>query len=113
MFCGPLSLAWIFNGILFVGNASFNSLGNPFYSTWINWGRNTLGVFPFVYFGAQWWGAQGVLIGQMAGGAIVAIVSLMLARHVMSQAEQLETDAVKKPRFHGHARDFKIWNQRR
>ena len=113
LFCGPLSLAWIFNGILFVGNASFNNLGHPFYSTWINWGRNTLGVFPFVYFGAQWWGAQGVLIGQMAGGAIVAIVSLMLARHVMSQAEQLETDAVKKPRFHGHARDFKIWNQRR
>lgn len=113
LFCGPLSLAWIFNGILFVGNASFNNLGHPFYSTWINWGRNTLGVFPFVYFGAQWWGAQGVLIGQMAGGVIVAIASLLLARHVMAQAEQMNTEDVKKPRFHGHARDFKIWNQRR
>tara|TARA_R110002096_G_scaffold119038_8_gene257797 strand:- start:490 stop:1890 length:1401 start_codon:yes stop_codon:yes gene_type:complete len=113
LFCGPLSLAWIFNGILFVGNASFNNLGHPFYSTWINWGRNTLGIFPFVYFGAQFWGAQGVLIGQMAGGAIVAIISLILARRVMSQAENLDVQNVKKPRFHGHARAFQIWNQRR
>jgi putative MATE family efflux protein len=113
LFCGPLSLAWVFNGILFVGNASFNNLGHPFYSTWINWGRNTLGVFPFVYFGAQMWGAQGVLIGQMAGGAIVAIISLILARSVMSNAQRLDVSDVKKPRFHGHARDFKIWNQRR
>lgn len=113
LFCGPLSLAWVFNGILFVGNASFNNLGHPFYSTWINWGRNTLGVFPFVYFGAQMWGAQGVLIGQMAGGAIVAIISLILARSVMSNAQRLDVTDVKKPRFHGHARNFKIWNQRR
>jgi putative MATE family efflux protein len=113
LFCGPLSLAWIFNGILFVGNASFNNLGHPFYSTWINWGRNTVGVFPFVYFGAKIWGAQGVLIGQMAGGAIVAIVSLVLAHRVMGQAETIDTQDVKRPRFHGHARDFKIWNQRR
>jgi len=96
-----------------VGNASFNNLGHPFYSTWINWGRNTLGIFPFVYFGAQMWGAQGVLIGQMAGGAIVALISLFLARRVMSKAENLDHEAAKKPRFHGHARDFKIWNHRR
>ncbi|MDG1736793.1 MAG: MATE family efflux transporter, partial [Paracoccaceae bacterium] len=65
LFCGPISLAWIFNGIIFIGNASYNNLGHPFYSTWVNWGRNTLGIFPFVYFGAELWGAAGVLIGQM------------------------------------------------
>lgn len=91
LFCGPLSLAWIFNGVIFVANASYNNLGHPFYSTWVNWGRNTLGIFPFVYVGAQIWGAGGVLIGQMAGGVIVAIVSFFLAQSVMRKAEQSQS----------------------
>ncbi|MFT5069776.1 MAG: putative MATE family efflux protein, partial [Candidatus Paceibacteria bacterium] len=86
LFCGPLSLAWIFNGVIFIGNAAYNNLGHPFYSTWINWGRNTLGIIPFVYVGAQYWGAQGVLIGQMVGGIFVAIVSFFLARKLMKKA---------------------------
>lgn len=84
LFCGPLSLAWIFNGIIFVGNAAYNNLGHPFYSTWVNWGRNTLGIIPFVYVGALIWGAEGVLIGQMAGGVLVALASLILARRLMA-----------------------------
>ena len=40
IFCGPLSLAWIFNGIIFFGNAAYNNLGHPFYSTWVNWARS-------------------------------------------------------------------------
>lgn len=92
LFCGPLSLAWIFNGIIFVGNASYNNLGHPFYSTWVNWGRNTLGIFPFVYIGAQLWGAGGVLIGQMAGGVVVAIVSLILAERVMQKSKTLQSE---------------------
>ncbi|MCB1330730.1 MAG: MATE family efflux transporter, partial [Maritimibacter sp.] len=68
LFCGPLALAWFFNGVIFVANASFNNLGHPFYSTWINWGRHTLGTIPFVIAGGALWGAPGVLIGQAAGG---------------------------------------------
>ncbi len=37
LFCGPLALTFFFNGLIFVGNASFNNLGRPIYSTWINW----------------------------------------------------------------------------
>lgn len=91
LFCGPLSLAWIFNGVIFVANAAYNNLGHPFYSTWVNWCRNTLGVFPFVYVGAQIWGASGVLIGQMAGGVVVAVVSFVLAQSVMRKAERTQT----------------------
>ncbi|MEX0302429.1 MAG: MATE family efflux transporter, partial [Leisingera sp.] len=43
LFCGPLALMLFFNGVIFVENASFNNLGHPVYSTWINWGRHTLG----------------------------------------------------------------------
>ncbi len=60
LFCGPLALLWFFNGTIFVSNAAFNNLGHPFYSTWINWGRHTLGTIPFVMVGAMWFGATGV-----------------------------------------------------
>lgn len=112
LFCGPLSLAWIFNGIIFISNAAYNNLGHPFYSTWINWARNTLGIFPFVYLGAKIWGAQGVLIGQMFGGVLVALVSVYLAWRLMKQPPEVDPEALEKPRFANHARSFKNWNQR-
>jgi Na+-driven multidrug efflux pump len=59
LFCGPLALAFLFNGVLFVSNAAFNNLGRPFYSTWLNWARHTLGTIPFVMLGAYWFGAPG------------------------------------------------------
>ena len=83
LFCGPLALMFFFNGVIFVGNAAFNNLGRPFFSTWINWGRHTLGTIPFVIGFAAWLGAPGVLIGQAVGGAIFAVVSLSLAARVI------------------------------
>ncbi|MEM7242212.1 MAG: MATE family efflux transporter [Pseudomonadota bacterium] len=112
LFCGPLSLAWIFNGIIFMSNASFNNLGHPFYSTWINWGRNTIGIIPFVYIGAQYWGAEGVLIGQMMGGALIAAVALYLANRTMRAAEAIPQSDAKKERFAGHRRVFQMLNHR-
>ena len=112
LFCGPLSLAWIFNGIIFISNASFNNLGHPFYSTWINWGRNTLGIVPFVYIGAQYWGAEGVLIGQMMGGAFIALIALYMANHTMRAAEAIAPEEAKKERFAGHRRVFQMLNHR-
>lgn len=113
LFCGPLSLAWIFNGVIFVGNAAYNNLGHPFYSTWVNWGRNTLGIVPFVYFGSHYWGASGVLIGQMAGGVFVAIASFILAQRLLKKAEMGQIDPQNGPKFSEHQRPFKIQHQRR
>lgn len=113
LFCGPLSLAWIFNGVIFIGNAAYNNLGHPFYSTWVNWGRNTLGVIPFVYLGAIFWGAEGVLIGQMAGGVLVAIASYMLAERLMKKAECDQISEPIKPAFGRHQRAFSIAHLRR
>jgi putative MATE family efflux protein len=112
LFCGPLSLAWIFNGIIFIGNAAYNNLGHPFYSTWVNWGRNTLGIFPFVYIGAQYWGAEGVLIGQMAGGIFVAIISFILAERLMKKAECEQIHNPVEPAFSKHQRSLKISHHR-
>lgn len=83
LFAGPLSLLWFFNGLVFVGNAAFNNLGHPFYSTLINWGRHTLGTIPLVILGAAWLGAPGVLIGQAVGGVVFGLLSVWLAARII------------------------------
>lgn len=113
LFCGPLSLAWIFNGIIFVSNASFNNLGHPFYSTWVNWGRNTIGIIPFVWIGANLADAEGVLIGQMAGGIFVAMISWWLALSVIKKAGSLSETELENPVFSKHRRLFSLLNHRR
>ena len=40
----------------------------------------------FVYFGAQWGGAQGVLIGQAVGSVIVGAASLWLCFHMIEKS---------------------------
>ncbi len=88
LFCGPLALAFFFNGVLFVANACFNNLGRPFYSTLLNWGRYTLGTIPFVWAGAALYGAPGVLIGQAIGGVVFGLAAVMLVRSVIRDVEQ-------------------------
>ncbi|MFY0692520.1 MAG: MATE family efflux transporter [Paracoccaceae bacterium] len=110
LFCGPLALAFFFNGVLFVANAAFNNLGHPFYSTWINWGRHTLGTIPFVMLGGFLFGAPGVLIGQAAGGVVFAALAWWLARRVI--AGQGVTKAPPQP-FARQGRLLQLFNFRR
>ncbi|MDX8350787.1 MATE family efflux transporter [Cognatiyoonia sp. IB215182] len=110
LFAGPLSLMFFFNGVIFVANASFNNLGHPFYSTTVNWGRNTLGTIPFVMVGAALFGAPGVLIGQYLGGAVFAVLAYILARRIMADAKPEECG--QEP-FQRQARLFSILHHRR
>lgn len=96
LFCGPLALAFYFNGAIFVGNAAFNNLGHPFYSTAINWGRHTLGTIPLVALGAWAYGAPGVLIGQAAGGLIFGLIAVVLALRVMRSKAQAQPDPYQR-----------------
>ncbi|WP_238991856.1 MATE family efflux transporter [Gemmobacter caeruleus] len=85
LFCGPLSLMFFFNGLIFVANATCNNLGAAFQSTLVNWGRHTLGTLPFAWWGAQIWGAEGVLIGQAAGGILFGLLAIFLAMRVIDR----------------------------
>ena len=110
LFAGPLSLLFFFNGVIFVGNAAFNNLGHPFYSTLVNWGRHTLGTIPFVIIGATWFGAAGVLIGQAVGGAVFAIITLVLARRVLSMEGQVP---IERDPWHRQTRLMQLFHHRR
>ncbi len=86
LFCGPLALVFFFNGQIFVSNAAFNNLGHPFYSTWINWGRHTLGTVTFVWLLSGSFGPQGVLIGQAMGGVVFGLIAWWLTVRVIRNA---------------------------
>jgi putative MATE family efflux protein len=78
LFCGPLSLMFFFNGLIFVSNALCNNLGRPFWSTMVNWGRHTIGTVPLALWFGGIWGAQGVLIGQSVGGILFGLLAVWL-----------------------------------
>ncbi len=109
LFCGPLALAFFFNGMLFVSNATFNNLGHPFYSTWVNWGRHTVGTILPVMLFSSLFGAAGVLIGQAIGGLVFGVIAVWLARRVMTKTE---TPEPVEP-FQREARSLQLFHHRR
>ncbi|MEO1681254.1 MAG: MATE family efflux transporter [Pseudomonadota bacterium] len=114
LFCGPLALAFFFNGVIFVSNAAFNNMGHPYYSTWVNWGRHTLGTVPFVWAGSAMMGASGVLIGQAVGGVVFALVAGLLVRRVMSgEAPAAEPDDAMPEPYRRHVRQMSLFHGRR
>jgi len=95
-FCLFVAGSFIFNGVLFVANASFNNLGFPVFATIFNWGRATLGIIPFVWFG-QKWGAEGVLAGWGVGGimfGILAVIVCFRSLRKLPERARLEDDAL-------------------
>ena len=90
---------FLFNGTLFVSNAAFNNLRRPLYSTFLNWGKNTIGVVPFVLIGASIGGAPGVLIGQSIGGVLFGIAGFWLAYRLVEKYESGDSDPDKGMKF--------------
>lgn len=86
-FCMFVAGSFLFNGTLFVANAAFNNLGYAFYSTALNWGRSTLGVIPFVWLGAQYYGAKGAIAGYGLGVVIFGVVAALLCFRVLKKLD--------------------------
>ncbi|MFN3292824.1 MAG: MATE family efflux transporter, partial [Gemmobacter sp.] len=85
LFCGPLCLLFFFNGLIFLGNAACNNLGRPLLSTVINWARHTVGTVPLAMWMGGFWGAEGVLIGQAAGGVLFGLLAMWVAFRVIDR----------------------------
>ena len=82
-FCVFAAGSFLFNGALFVANAAFNNLGFATYSTLFNWGRSTLGIIPFVWAGAQLYGAKGVIAGWGLGAIVFGVAAAIVAFRVV------------------------------
>ena len=71
--------SFVFTGALFVANATFNNLGRPLWSTWANWSRDGILMFPFAMGGAALAGAAGVVWAQAAANVIAGGVAAWIA----------------------------------
>lgn len=91
-FCLFAAGSFVFNGALFVANAAFNNLGFPGYATMFNWGRSTLGVIPFVWLGAQYYGANGVMGGWALGAVAFGIAAALTAMRVVTRLDRKPND---------------------
>ncbi len=83
-FCRFVAGTFVFSGLLFVANATFNNLGYAFYSTMLNWGRSTLGVVPFVWLGADWFGPRGAVAGSALGALLFGVLAIWLCLRVIA-----------------------------
>ena len=71
--------SFVFTGALFVANAAFNNLGHPLRSTWANWTRDGIAMYPLAVAGAAWAGAQGVVWAQAVANVLAGAVAAWLA----------------------------------
>ncbi|WP_455189900.1 MATE family efflux transporter [Foliimonas ilicis] len=99
-FCLFAAGSFLFNGAIFVSSAAFNNLGYPTYSTVFNWGRSTLGVIPFVWVGAHYHGAIGVIAGWGLGAVLFGILSVLVCFRVVkniANEPMVEPDQIPNP----------------
>jgi putative MATE family efflux protein len=89
--------AFLFNGMLFVANASFNNLHHPHWATGFNFARVLLGTIPAVYFGAQWYGARGVMLGEALGSVIFGLLAMIGAFVVVKRLERQHRPMAPSP----------------
>ncbi len=70
---------FMFVGMLFVANATFNNLHRAYLATVFNFSRTFLGTVPMVYLLATYFGARGVLAGELAGALLFGVVAFATA----------------------------------
>jgi putative MATE family efflux protein len=81
--------AFVFNGTLFIANASFNNLRHPHWAAAFNIGKTLLGTIPLVLLGAGWFGPRGVMGGEAAAAVLFGLLGLVA---VFTLVRRLESD---------------------
>lgn len=96
LFCIWVAILTLFRGFLFVANASFNNLGKAKYSTFMNFGKATLGTIPFVYYGAKYYGAFGIILFEAIGAIVFGLIGSVLAFKVITALEENHVIAIEE-----------------
>lgn len=106
-YCQWITLTFVFTGIQFVCNATFNNIGLAKYSTLANFAKASIGTVPFIYIGGWLGGAKGVLVGQALGTVLIACLTLYFFRRaIQSMDERQLQENNKEKRF---IRRFPLW----
>ena len=79
LFCTYLAITFVFNGMLFTANATFNNLNSPRIASTLSVGKATIGTIPFVMLGSYYLQAHGVLIGQAVGSVLFGVLGYWMA----------------------------------
>ena len=69
---------FMFVGMLFIANASFNNLHRAYLATGFNFARMLLGTVPLVYLFSRW-GPVGVMAGELGGAVIFGTLAFGVA----------------------------------
>ncbi len=88
LFAVFLTPLFFFNGMLFIGNAACNNLGHPNWSAVMNWLRNTLGLVPFLWFGREYFGLDGIVVGPAIGGIFFGLAGYLVALYLVRIQER-------------------------
>lgn len=86
-FATYISFSFFFQSLLFIGIATFNNLGSPKTSAWLNFARATLGTWPLIIFFGWFFDARGIFIGQALGSIIFGCIAFTLARRYIVALE--------------------------
>ena len=78
-FCTWIAGSWALAGMQFVASAAFNNLGRPALSTWLNWGKATLGTIPFALIGGAYAGPEGIMAGMALGSVLFGLAATLMA----------------------------------
>ena len=107
-YCRWLVPAFVFNGTLFIANASFNNLHHPQWATVFNFSKMALGTIPAVYLGAQWYGARGVMAGEALSSVVFGVLGLLAALALVRRLAENYTEAARENTLHSSQADLNI-----
>lgn len=96
-YCNFLVGAFVFNGLLFISNASFNNLHHAHWATGFNFGRALLGTIPAVYLGAAWFGPKGVMAGEAFGAMLFGLLAITAAFVLVGRLERRQRSLPAEP----------------
>ncbi len=92
-YCQWLVIGFIFNGMLFMANASFNNLHRAYYATSFNFCRALLGTVPMVYLFSKLYGPPGVMAGEMVGALVFGVAAYIVVLRLVARLER-DSEAV-------------------
>ncbi|TDO96306.1 MATE family efflux transporter [Marinomonas balearica] len=86
-FATYVSFSFLFQSLMFIAIAAFNSLGRPFSGTALNFCRATLGTWPLISFFTLFMDEKGVWMGQAVGSVIFGCIALVMVRRYINELE--------------------------